>query len=433
MSAIEAGLQQEGAAQDVPLRRNRDFLLLMGGQYTSAVGSQVSQFAFPLLVLAMTGSAGWAGLAAALVGAPFFFLCLPAGALLDRWDRKRVMILCDVGRALCLGSIPLAFVLGRLTLLQLCACALVEGCLFTFFDIALSSGVPRVVAPAQVGRATTIESQMRQTSFMLGPVLGGILFGIGWTLPALVDALSYLASIFSLASIKGAFQTERAETAGSLGSQIREGFAWLWQHRLIRFFAVLAAVGNSFDNSLWLIFVVLAVHMHAPSWSIGTAFGLAGISGFLAPLANMLLQRFPLRPLLLITQWSTVILLPALLVIPNVALLCVLVGVIIFASALQGTYLYSYRQRIVPDQVMGRATSVFRLIAYTGSPIALWATGLLLQFAGAGATVLALLTMTLLTAIMVTLNVQVRHAQTGEKVGAGQGEAPDAVSNNRDA
>jgi hypothetical protein len=72
---------------------------------------------------------------------------------------------------------------------------------------------------------------------------------------------------------------------------------------------------------------------------------------------------------------------------------------------------------------MGRATSVFRLIAYAGSPIALWATGLLLQFAGAGATVLALLTMTLLTAIMVTINTQVRHAEPDGH----EGNVPDLV------
>lgn len=425
MSALEAGRQRQGAEEAVPLRRNRDFWLLMGGQYISGGGSQVSQFAFPLLVLAVTGSAGWAGLAAALVGAPYFFLCLPAGAWLDRWDRKRTMILCDIGRALCLGSIPLADLLGRLTLFQLCICALLEGCLFTFFDIALSSGVPRLVAPSQVGRATAIESQMRQTSFMLGPALGGILFGIGRTLPALFDALSYLISIVSLASIKGAFQMERAEVKESLGSQVREGLAWLWRHRLIRFFAGLSAVGNSFDNSLWLLFLVLAVHMHAPSWSIGTAFGLAGISGFLAPMAVLLLQRFPLRRLLLITQWSIVSLIPALLIVPNVFLLCVLVGVLIFASALQATYLYSYRQRIVPDQVMARATSVFRLIAYAGAPLALWVTGLLLQFAGSVVTVLTLFALLLLVAVLVTVNTQVRLVERGGEAAGNEVGAPD--------
>src|SRR5690349_18699032 len=89
-----------------PLWRNRDFMLLWSGQLVSSVGSRVSLLAFPLLVLAITHSPAQAGLIAALRGIPYALFVLPAGALIDRWDRKRVMILCDSGRALALGSIP---------------------------------------------------------------------------------------------------------------------------------------------------------------------------------------------------------------------------------------------------------------------------------------------------------------------------------------
>jgi MFS family permease len=84
--------------------------LLVSGQAVSSVGSQVSLAAFPLLVLALTNSPAQAGLMTALRGLPFALFCLPAGALIDRWDRKRVMILCDIGRAIALGSIPVAVI-----------------------------------------------------------------------------------------------------------------------------------------------------------------------------------------------------------------------------------------------------------------------------------------------------------------------------------
>jgi len=177
------------------LWQNRDYLLLMGGQTVSTIGTQVSQFAFPLLVLALTGSPGWAGFSAALVAAPYFLLALPAGAILDRVDRKRVMILCDVGRALILGSIPLAFLLGHMTFVQLCVCALAEGCLYTLFDIAWSSAIPRVVADNQMEQAGAQETVVREIAFSVGPALGGVLFGIGRTLPALTDAISYVVSV----------------------------------------------------------------------------------------------------------------------------------------------------------------------------------------------------------------------------------------------
>src|SRR5215469_15022979 len=96
------------AVRSRSLWRNRDYLLLWGGQGISLIGTQVSQLGFPLLILALTHAPLQAGIAGALRALPYLALSLPAGALVDRWDRKRVMILCDSGRALALGSIPLA-------------------------------------------------------------------------------------------------------------------------------------------------------------------------------------------------------------------------------------------------------------------------------------------------------------------------------------
>src|ERR1051326_3397613 len=109
-----------------PLWHNRDYLLLWGGQLLSTIGTQVSQLAFPLLVLALTFSPAQASIVAALRSLPFAVLCLPAGALVDRWDRRNVMALCDAGRALLLLSIPVALWVGHLSFLQVCLVALLE-------------------------------------------------------------------------------------------------------------------------------------------------------------------------------------------------------------------------------------------------------------------------------------------------------------------
>src|SRR2546423_6916008 len=124
--------------RSIPLWRNRDFLLLVSGQAVSSVGSQTSLVAFPLLVLALTNSPAEAGLMTALRGLPYALFCLPAGALVDRWDRKRVMILCDIGRAIAFLSIPVALILHHLTYVQLYSVALIEGTLFVFFNLAES-------------------------------------------------------------------------------------------------------------------------------------------------------------------------------------------------------------------------------------------------------------------------------------------------------
>src|SRR5215831_5211764 len=129
----------------LPLWRNRDYLLLWGGQAVSSVGGEASNLAFPLLILALTHSPAQAGLTGALRALAYVLLGLPAGALIDRWDRKRTMILCDIGRALALGSIPLALALGHLSIAQIYLVALIEGSLFVFFSLAETAALPQVV------------------------------------------------------------------------------------------------------------------------------------------------------------------------------------------------------------------------------------------------------------------------------------------------
>src|SRR5437764_15412357 len=102
-----------------PQWRKQEFMLVWGGQAISTLGGGISGIVFPLLVLALTNSPSAAGLTAALRALPYIIFSLPGGALIDRWDRRRVMVLCDVGRAITLASIPAAMVLGILTVWQL--------------------------------------------------------------------------------------------------------------------------------------------------------------------------------------------------------------------------------------------------------------------------------------------------------------------------
>jgi len=154
-----------------PLWRNRDYLLLWSGQAVSLIGTQVSQLTFPLLILALTRAPVQAGIAGALKALPYLVLSLPAGALVDRWNRKRVMILCDSGRTLALGSIPLALMLGHLTILHIYLVALIEGTLFVFFNLAEVSCLPRVVSPAQLPTAVARNETTTNIGYLLGPSL----------------------------------------------------------------------------------------------------------------------------------------------------------------------------------------------------------------------------------------------------------------------
>src|SRR6266436_6068416 len=122
-----------------PLRRNRDFILLWSGQAVSTIGTRVSSLAYPLLVLALTHSPAKAGIVGFAQALPYMLFYLPAGALVDRWNRKRVMLIADAGRALALGSLALVLAFGSLSLAQIIVVAFVEGSLFVFFSLAESA------------------------------------------------------------------------------------------------------------------------------------------------------------------------------------------------------------------------------------------------------------------------------------------------------
>src|SRR6476469_9697017 len=119
-----------------PLWRNRDYMLLWSGQVISTLGSKASFIVFPLLILAITNSPIAAGIAGALGSIPYLIFSLPAGALIDRWNRKRVMILCDTGRAINMATLVVALALNSLTVWQIYIVAFIEGTLFVFFNIA---------------------------------------------------------------------------------------------------------------------------------------------------------------------------------------------------------------------------------------------------------------------------------------------------------
>ncbi len=192
------------AAPARPLWRNRDFLLLWSGQAVSTLGSTVSTLALPLLVLALTHSAAQAAFIAATQAIPYLVLALPAGALIDHWDRKAVMIRCDIARVLALGSVPLAAAVGQVTVTQLYLVALIAGTALVFFNIVQTAALTHVVPATQLPRANALDQTVASTAALIGPGLAGAIVALGRTVAAgaslafLVDSLSYLASVLSL-------------------------------------------------------------------------------------------------------------------------------------------------------------------------------------------------------------------------------------------
>ena len=386
-----APAETKRARRSPSLWRNRDFMLLWSGQLISNIGSQVSQLAFPLLVLAITRSPAQAGIVGALRGLPFAILCLPAGALVDRWDRKRVMLFCDSGRAIALGSIPLALWLGHLSFVQLCLVALVEGTLFTFFSLAEAACLPRVVSKEQLPAATSQNQAIDSTAWLFGPLLGGMLYGLGRAIPFLLDAISYVCSVLGLFFMRTKFQEERAEAPRRIWKEIGEGMLWLWRDSLLRFLAILYWGLGTPVYGYALILITLAQGLHASPFVIGAIFACSGVGSIAGSLlASPLQKRIPFGWLTIWSAWIWAITWLAFAVAPNPLVLGIAVAASFIIVPIFNATEFSYRLIVTPDHLQGRVNSVFRLVAYGGQPLGLLITGLLIQWIGPVWTVVVL-------------------------------------------
>jgi MFS family permease len=363
---------------DAPLRRNRDFVLLQAGQLLSTLGNQTSYVAYPLLVLAVTGSPAKAGLVGFASILPYPLFVLPAGLIADRVDRKRVMIVADLVRALALGGLVAALAAGDPSFALIFAVAFVDGAMFAFFNIAEVGALRAVVPKEQLPRAAAAEQARLSTVILAGPPLGGFLFGLGRSLPFLVDAVSYVFSLVSVIAMRTPFQEEVTVPEGRLRAQLTEGFKWLWRQPFLRGSAVLFAFTNFAGNALYLFIVVAAEQQGLSSAAIGTLIAIYGGLSLVGSLISPRVQRLmSMRAILVCTLWLAVGI-GVYVIVPNIWLLMAGVIPLALLNPSLNAVVIRYRVAIVPDRLQGRVNSAARLIAQVGAPLGPLVAGLLL-------------------------------------------------------
>ena len=393
------------------LWHNLDYMLLWSGQLASVSGSAISGIAFPLFVLGLTHSPVQAGIVGALGAVPYLLLGLPAGAFVDRWNRKKTMIICDAGRAISLGSIPLMLWLGHVSIVQLYIVAFVSGTLFVFFNVAEGASLPRVVPQEQLAAAISQNQGGLFLAGLLGPSIGGLLFQVNRVVPFAIDAVSYAASVFTLAAIRTEFQEERHTQPGNLIEGIREGLVWLWHQELVRFFTFLAASLNFVGGGAGLILIVLARSQQASSVEIGLMFSLSGVGGLVGSIiAPRVEKRFTFGQVTVGMLWMMALLWPLYLIAPNpLALGAVSLGINIFppiGNAVQN----SYRLALTPDAMQGRVGGAISTLTAGINPFGQVVTGALLQSIGPRPTIVIFMVWLIIPAASAVISSHVRHA-----------------------
>jgi predicted MFS family arabinose efflux permease len=374
-----------------PLWRNRDFVLLLGGQVVSTVGTRISSLAFPLLVLSLTHSPAKAGFVGFAQTIPYLIFFLPAGALVDRWDRKRVMLVCDAARAAAFASIAIALGLDSLAFAHIVVVAFVEGSFFVFFFLSESAALPHVVSPEQIPAAVASNQARVQGADLAGQPLGGVLFGLSRTLPFVVDAVSYAISFVSLLFVRPSFQERRERPKTHLVADVQEGLGWLWRQPLLRAAVLLIAGSNFAFAGFTLALIVRARDLGAAPSLVGAMFAFVGggavVGSILAPWVQ---RHVPARFVIVGDLWLWAVAM-AVVVLPGSPLaIGVIAGIAAIGGPIFNVVFASYRYALVPDRLLGRVQSASLVVAWGMTPLGALATGLMLQSLGAAHTLLAL-------------------------------------------
>jgi MFS family permease len=378
----------------IPLWRNRDFTLLWSSQVVSTVGTRVTSVAYPLLVLLLTGSPALAGVVGFFQTLPFLLLYLPGGAWVDRWDRRRTMVCCELGRALALGSVAVTAVLGgvhAISVPQLAAVAFVEGSLFVLFDLAEGAALPRLVTPDQVPTAVAWNQARTQGADLVGQPAGGILFAIAPGLPYAVDAVSYLLSGGAVAAIRTRLQGERAASTDGLRTRIAEGVRFVARSPYLRETVAIVGWMNLVFNGAFLALIVRAKDLGGSSTQVGfllAAYGAGGILGALV--APTLHRRVPGRTLLVAIAWLWAALQVGLAAPSSLLGLAALIFTVNLFGAPYNVVISARMYEVVPEDLLGRVRSVVKIVAWGTIPVGTLLGGLLADGLGARTALLLL-------------------------------------------
>jgi len=316
----------------IPLSRNRDYRLLWGGQLLSEFGFNASAIAFPLLVLALTGSATGSGLVLGTIAAAQLVAGLPGGALVDRWSRKKVMLACEAAQALAAGSLVVALWFKVFSLPHMVVVAAVFGVCAALFEPAEDATLPNLVPPEQLSTAIAMNSGRTSIGHLSGTAAGGFLFAVGRFLPFAVDAVMHAFAFGALSLMRvPARPVEPAPEPAHLGREIAAGLRWIWGHRHIRVTTLCAIVLNLFFSAFYLIVIVLAQRRGVPAAQIGVMAAMLGVGGVVGALASSYLYRL-VSPYLSIAAvfWVLALLTPLAVFVHNGYLM----GALFFAMAL---------------------------------------------------------------------------------------------------
>lgn len=366
------------------LHRNRDFVLLMAGQAGSRVGTSMTTLALVMLGYAVTRSSALAGVVSAVYGISMAVTMLPAGAIVDRTNRKTIMVLTSTIGAAVLASIPVAGLAAKVTYPHLIIVAALAGVLSCFYDPAETAAVKEVIPAQQMGTAMATNQARSAVAGLIGPPASGVLYGIGRTIPFAVDALTYAVAAGCTALVRHPLPAPtRKRPEQHLLRDVAEGVGWVRRAKTVRDLVLSTMVSNCAFTGASTAVLLSLQQSGTPSTQLGllqAGYGIAAVTGSL--IASRVLSRFRIGTAVRLALWAFAV--ATLLAVLHSSIwwmgACIALANLLVPS--YNTAMSAYEIHVTPQAMLGRssaATSFGRIVMIPlGSAVA----GILVQATG---------------------------------------------------
>ena len=392
------------------LVRDPGFLRLWAAETISHFGSSVTGLALPFVAITLLHATP---LQVAILNLadflPFLLIGLIAGVLVDRFPRRAILIGGDLGRALLIATIPLAYLAGLLTLAQLMLVGFAIGVLTVFFDVAYQSYLPSLIGREDLVEGNSKLELSRSGAGLIGPGLAGLLIDLlRAPVAMLIDALSFAFSALLLFSIRErtpeetssvgeqAAESSAVAPRGSMRTEIAAGLRFVFGHPALRTIGSATATSNLFSSISGAAFMIFAINELKMSPAlIGIAFSLGSLGGLTAALvADPLSKRFGVGRVIVLTvaiggPFEAAIAFAH----PGADLLNVILVALVGFTMGGGGTIYninqvSLRQALTPAAMAGRMNATMRWFVWGTIPIGSLIGGIIGETLGLRAAIL---------------------------------------------
>ena len=348
------------------LFRNRDYTGWWIGDTFSDFGTALSLVAYPLLVLAVTGSVAGAGVVESAVIIGSLVTMLFGGAYADRFSRRALMITGPIVQAAAVSTVAFAVMTDQVTVGHLAVVGFVQGLANGMTQGAQLAAMRRLVPDEQMSAAWGLYEARVMTIKLAGPAIGGFLFSITRWVPFLFDALSFLGSVIGTLLIRRPLGPDRdeAQSGESVFASIGAGLRFIRGNAYLRFSALWVSMVAACYSGLVLLVIVLVNSRGGSAAVVGAVSSVGAIGGLAgALLSNRIVKLVRGRRLVIAVSWLIAVVALGMGLVPGIWTVGGFLALMMFLNSPLNVVLATYEMEIIPDELMGRVQSAMSVAA----------------------------------------------------------------------